>query len=207
MEAKTLFDYNDVFADLVNVLLYQGRREVSPADLEALAPVAQEDDTAELYARTWQVARLWKPRNICFALLGLEGQRQPDRTLPIRLLDYTGRFYQRQLDAGAIRRPIFPVVLYFGNRPWAGATSLYECLTLPKEQEMRQWISDYQVRPFDVAELPPGQAAQFRSDFAFVAATLSRRKQEAPPRLERWLFRHPRETVQFMLALKHPPLS
>lgn len=35
---KTLEGYNDVFADIVNVLLFEGRRVVQPEDLEDQTP-------------------------------------------------------------------------------------------------------------------------------------------------------------------------
>ena len=72
---------------------------------------------------------------------------------------------------------------------------------------MWQWISDYQVHFFDIAELPQEQTAHFQSDFAFVAASLNRSKAETPPCLDHWLFHHPGEAVQFLLALKRHPLS
>ncbi len=38
---KILADYNDVFADIVNVLLFDGRQVVSPDDLETVKDQSQ----------------------------------------------------------------------------------------------------------------------------------------------------------------------
>ena len=53
---KILADYNDVFADIVNVLLFQGERMISPNQLQSVNVHTQ----AFTETTVLQVIRFWK---------------------------------------------------------------------------------------------------------------------------------------------------
>ena len=66
MTEKTLEAYNDVFADIVNVLLFGGQELVHEDELEAESPRSIYKTQSELHEQERDVAKFWK--NAAFAL-------------------------------------------------------------------------------------------------------------------------------------------
>lgn len=95
---KILVDYNDVFADIVNVCVYEGKEVVRPEDLENTSVHAQykaEDD--KLHEEERDVAKYWKKEHIAIAIYGMENQVKIDKHMPFRMIGYDGASYRGQL--------------------------------------------------------------------------------------------------------------
>ena len=75
---KILADYNDVFADIANVLLFQGEQMISPDSLKNDRLHEQERD----------ILKSWTDGNIKIALIGFENQTNPDKYMPVRIFSY-----------------------------------------------------------------------------------------------------------------------
>ena len=150
---KTLEAYNDVFADIVNVLLFQGRQFVKEGELEEESPHSSYKADGRLHAQERDVAKYWRKGLVRIALYGLENQTDVDRDMPLRLFSYDGAAYRAQLlaDQGktgraATRYPVVTLVLYFGyDRPWR---TLFECLELP--EEIRPYVNDYRMNLYEI---------------------------------------------------------
>lgn len=116
---KLLEDYEDVFADIVNVLLFNGQEIVLPEALTDATPNSQykADDTL-LHEQERDVSKLWKDKKINIALYGIENQTKSEKNMPLRILGYDGASYRSQLlkDASGELYPVVTIVLYFGNR-------------------------------------------------------------------------------------------
>ncbi|MGN0363850.1 MAG: hypothetical protein ACI4ET_13560 [Bilifractor sp.] len=56
---RMLADYNDVFADIVNVLLFQGRREILPENLKDTANHSQYKADGKLHEQERDVSKLY----------------------------------------------------------------------------------------------------------------------------------------------------
>ena len=72
---KVLEDYNDVFADIINGLLFGGEQEIKPEDLENTTVHAQykaEDDKVHELER--DIAKYWKEEKVELAICGIENQ-------------------------------------------------------------------------------------------------------------------------------------
>ena len=83
---KTLEDYADVFADVVNVLLFNGEQRVMPEDLVDTTARSQfKADDGVLHEQERDVVKRWKHGKIVIALLGLENQTKPDANMPLRV--------------------------------------------------------------------------------------------------------------------------
>ena len=81
---KTLEDYADVFADVVNVLLFNGEQRVMPEDLVDTTARSQfKADDGVLHEQERDVVKRWKHGKIVIALLGLENQTKPDANMPL----------------------------------------------------------------------------------------------------------------------------
>ena len=67
---KTLEAYNDVFADILNVLLFQGECVVEEDALEDATPRSMYKADGKLHEQERDVAKYWKDCNIRIALYG-----------------------------------------------------------------------------------------------------------------------------------------
>ncbi len=67
---KTLESYNDVFADIVNGLLFRGEQIVREDELEAESEHAMYKADGKLHEMERDVAKYWKNGKIRIALFG-----------------------------------------------------------------------------------------------------------------------------------------
>ena len=82
---KTLESYNDVFADIVNVLLFDGRQVVDEKDLtDAQTFSYYKMDGKTVRGQDRDVAKIWNNGEIRISFIGLENQMQPDKFMPLR---------------------------------------------------------------------------------------------------------------------------
>lgn len=175
---KTLEDYNDVFADIVNVLLFHGKLLVKETDLEEETPYSSYKADGKLHAQERDVAKYWRSGLLRIAFYGFENQTGIDTDIPLRLFAYDGAAYRAQLltDADELekygkkapRYPVVTLVLYFGyNRQWKTPTTLTECLSIP--EDVKPYVNDYKMNLFQIAYLSNDQVQMFQSDFKIVA--------------------------------------
>lgn len=76
---KILEAYNDVFADILNVLLFGGKRVISPDDLEDQSPNSFYKASGRIRELERDVVKRWKRNNIRIACIGLENQTDVDK--------------------------------------------------------------------------------------------------------------------------------
>ena len=82
---KHLEDYNDVFADIVNALVFKGKQAVRPRDLIPVKVRSQyKADEGKLHEEERDNAKYWSKGKVKIALLGLENQTKPDQDMPFR---------------------------------------------------------------------------------------------------------------------------
>jgi len=179
---KQLEALNDVFADIVNVLIFNGRQVVHEDDLEPAMPQSQFKATGTIHEQERDVAKFWKSGHIRLALFGSENQTEVDPDMPLRVFSYDGASYKEQVlqhesakrtrDSNIIPFPTYPaitLVLHFGKKPWDGPTTLFECFGVDIPDELKPFINDYRLNIIDIAYLTPEQVKLFKSDFRIVA--------------------------------------
>ncbi len=166
---KLLEDYNDVFADIVNVLFFKGREVLKENSLESAGTHSQyKSDDSKVHELERDVIKYWKDGNVRIALFGIENQTAVDKFMPFRVLAYDGASYKNQLTAGfKSMLPVVTFVLYFGKERWKGPKNLKACLNIPKELET--YVNDYNINVFEIAWLSDEQIQMFKSDFKVVA--------------------------------------
>ena len=165
---KTLEGYNDVFADIANVLLFNGRRLINPDDLEDRTPNSSYKVDGKIHGQERDVAKAWRNGTIRLACIGTENQTRVDKQMPLRIIGYDGAEYRSQYDSKEPKYPVVTFVLYFGTNPkWNDEISLRDCLEIP--EELKEYVNDYKVKIFSVAYLPKEKVEQFTSDFRIVA--------------------------------------
>ena len=168
---KMLERYNDVFADIVNVLLFNGKKIV---DEDALIDTPVDSALkldGEIHSQYRDVAKYWKNSQINIALFGLENQTVPDKLMPMRVIGYDGAEYKKQvLEENRYKKkyPVITLVLYMGyEKNWKYSNSLLDLLEV--DENLKPYVSDYKINIFEIAFLDREKINLFKSDFRMLA--------------------------------------
>ena len=186
---KRLEDFDDVFADIINGLLFNGEQRVDENDLESGMQRSAYKVEGKFEEQERDVKKYWKSGRIRLAVFGLENQTDEDPDYIFRDFGYDGAEYRDQVRRrNEIRRintklkkenadaevlplpdfyPVVTIVLYFGDKHWKGSLNLKDHLKIPPGLD--EYISDYRANLFEVAFLSNEQVGRFKSDFRFVA--------------------------------------
>ena len=168
IEEKQFEDYNDVFADIVNVLLFKGKQVIKPDDLENSKDKSRfKASSGKITEQERDVAKWWRKVKIRLALFGVENQTEEDPRLCFRLYGYDGAAYKSEYEEKRIY-PVITIVLYFNHKHrWSSPKTLLEKMDIP--DELRPYVNDYHMNLFEIAWLSDKQVAMFKSDFRIVA--------------------------------------
>ena len=171
LSEKILVAYDDVFADIVNVLLFQGQPVIRPEELEEKEAKTFYKESGILHELDRDVVKRWKKGEVRFACIGIENQTDVDPDMVFRVIGYDGTAYRAQLDetmSRGSRYPVITMVLYFGyQRRWNAPVSLLEKVTIP--EGLDPYVYDYGMNLFEIAYLSEEQVEMFQSDFKIVA--------------------------------------
>ena len=167
---KTLEAYNDVFSDIVNGLLFQGKQVVQEGALTDAQPFSMYKAEGQLHEQERDVAKYWQQPggdgvNVRIAHLGIENQSRLDKDMPIRVIGYDGAAYRAELSQKE-RYPVITLVLYFGEERWRRNRSLYDVINV--SDEMKPFVNDYRINVFEIAHLPEEAIGCFHSDFKVI---------------------------------------
>lgn len=170
MTEKYLEAYNDVFADIVNVLLFDGRKIIFPEQLtnDTARTIYKADDS--LHEEERDISKFWNAGNVKLAVYGIENQSQIHPYMPFRVIGYDGASYRRQIlnNAEKEKYPVLTLVLYYGTEhPWNKPDKISDCVTV--EKELEPYFVDYKINIFNIAFLPDDTVRKFTSDFRIVA--------------------------------------
>lgn len=184
---KILEDYDDVFADIINVLLLNGEERVKPEELSSTSVHSQyKANTGVLHEQERDISKFWKKGNIKFSLFGIENQTKPVKYMPFRVIGYDGASYREQLlvkkkndsdmDDNTINEentkvtpiPVITIVLYFGTeKQWNYPCNLKALIDIP--EWLDEYVNDYKINLFEIAWLSEENIKLFKSDFGIVA--------------------------------------
>lgn len=171
---RTLESYNDVFADIVNALLFNGTDKVNENDLtDAQTFSYYKMEGKEVHSQERDVSKFWNNGEIRLSLIGLENQTKVDKYMPLRVIGYDGAAYRAQLLEKPKKAcyPIITLVLYFGTkRHWKHYRSLKDVITITSE--LQPFVNDYKINVFELAWLTDKQISHFKSDFREVVMFL-----------------------------------
>ena len=181
---KNFEAYNDVFSDIVNGTLFDGREVIKPEALvDATAKSQYKADDNIIHEQERDVAKYWTDKNcyIRLALLGVENQLAIDMDMPLRVIGYDGSSYRDEMNQDEIvideetgkkhkirhkRYPVVSIVLYFGKVPWKKPLSLYDVLEI--SDDLKPFVNDYKINLIDVPRLTEEQVKKFTSDFQII---------------------------------------
>lgn len=178
LSEKILLNYNDVFADIVNGLLFEGKDVINPKTLEDKLVHAQyKAEDGVLHEEERDVfKKICRDFGIEIALCGLENQTEPFKFMPARIIGYDGAAYRAQLLNKGIKKivPVITLVLNFSMTQWNEPLTLKELLDIP--DGLVEYVNDYKIHVFNVAWLSDAEIEKFKSDFKIVANFFSKKR-------------------------------
>ena len=168
---KVLEKYNDVFADILNVLLFNGRDVVEESTLTDALPMSMLKIDGRVRSQERDIAKYWRKSKINVALFGLENQTTPNKLMPLRVLGYDGAEYVKQSRKENIDKAKYPVitlVLYLGyEKEWNYPKTLFEVLDI--DEDIKPYVNDFKINLFEIAYLDREKIDLFKSDFRILA--------------------------------------
>lgn len=174
---KLLEDYPDVFADIINVLVYQGEEVVKPEELRTTNIRSQykaSDDM--LHEEERDTLKEWNNQKGFKVLFGIENQTMKDKKMPLRVIAYDGASYRSQMLKKDTKEfcKVITLILYFGNNHWKEDKELREVIN--HESGKEDLFQNYKLNVFDIAYLTEEQIEMFQSDFGIIADYFVKRR-------------------------------
>jgi len=165
---KMLADHNDVFADIVNVLLFNGRNIIHEEELLNTKDKSQYKADGKLHEQERDLSKIWKKCNINISFIGVENQTIIDNFMPLRVIGYDGAAYRSQYMGNDTKAyPVITIVLNFSKAKWEHNKKLSDVMDVP--EELKPYFHDYGINVFDICYLSREQVKMFQSDFGIVA--------------------------------------
>ena len=169
---KTVQSHDSVFADIVNGLLFDGECIINADDLIPADKESQYKISGEIKSQERDVSKFWQNTHINIAFIGIENQVEPDRFMPLRIINYDGSVYRNQYKEiqekkDKICYPVITLVIYLGKKEWTYGKNLHSCLNIP--DVLLPYVSDYKINLFSIKDMQPEQIKKFKSDFRAIA--------------------------------------
>ena len=203
MVEKLLEDHEDVFADIVNVLLFNGKRVISESSLKETKLTSQyKAEIGKLHEQERDVAKYWIDGNARIALCGLENQTSEEKYMPLRVIGYDGASYRQQLmkeNKGNKIVPVVTLVLYYGTSRWSSPHNLKGVLDI--NDKFKPFVNDYKANIFDIAFLNEDTVQKFTSDFRIVADFFVQKRKNKSYEPSRQKITHVDEVLKFLRTM------
>lgn len=177
---KQYFSNPNRFAEICNQALFHGEKILYSDGLSEL----DSEEQALMGISKEEIEVLWKNRDILkkyedgtiFAIIGIESQTEIHYCMPLRNLLYDALSYEEQrveiyqkhkkmrdlqgteyisgFSKNDRLRPVFTLVLYYGEKEWDGAKSLIELLDIATElQPFKDKLLDYKMNLLDIRRI------------------------------------------------------
>ena len=199
---KNLEELDDVFADIINVLLFKGDRLVQEDELEADTTKSMFKTDGKIHEQERDVSKFWKNGEIRISILGIENQTKQDSDMPLRVISYDGASYKQQLlnEKQKKRYPVTTIVLYFGtDKKWNTSKSLYDCFEIP--EKLKPFVNNYKINVFNIAWLSEKTIEMFKSDFKLIAQYFRTKRLNKKYTGSKEKLQHANETLKMFSAL------
>ena len=201
LSGKKIEDYNDVFADIYNTLLF-GKEYLNPNRLEA-GPTESiyKTDEKDLNEQRRDVLKKYQNRmNLLVSSFGIENQAAIDSFMPVRVMGYDVGTYRQQINDGEERiTPVITIVLNMTDKRWNKAKSIHEMLNVDNiDAELEEYVQDYKIQVFDIAYLDDEIIDSFKSDFKEIAGFFKKKRIGENPLTSENELKHPHAIMEFI---------
>ena len=200
---KMLEKYNDVFADILNVLLFAGGDVVDESALTDALPMSMLKIDGRVRTQERDIAKYWRKNKINVALFGLENQTVPNKLMPLRVFGYDGAEYVKQSrkeNSDRAKYPVITLVLYLGyEKRWNYPKRLFDVLDIDKD--IRPYVNDFKINLFEIAYLEREKIDLFKSDFRILADYLYQMRKNRDYIADKTNIGHVEELLTLMSAM------
>ena len=200
---KMLEKYNDVFADILNVLLFDGGDVVDESALTDVLPMSMLKIDGRVRTQERDIAKYWRKNKINVALFGLENQTVPNKLMPLRVFGYDGAEYVKQSrkeNSDRAKYPVITLVLYLGyEKRWNYPKRLFDVLDI--DEDIRPYVNDFKINLFEIAYLEREKIDLFKSDFRILADYLYQMRKNRDYIADETNIAHVEELLTLMSAM------
>ena len=169
--SKLYFREPEKFAELFNVILYDGKPEIDYRKLRDMdtTEILEVPELRVLKQKMRDIRKLASVKvsdnRICYMILGLENQTNMDHGMPIRNMAYDVSSYEEQMrvivqnqrkngtrfyltfPAGKYLTPVITLIVYLGTEQWNAPRSLLEMFAPEIRDRVEKCIGNYHT-PF-----------------------------------------------------------
>ena len=213
LSLKRLESYKDVFADIINVLMYGGKNILTADYLKPAKTNNEYWRNEKMREVIRDTAMSYKKQSYRMSFYGIENQIGTDRFMPIRVMTYDALGYMSQLidlrEASRKRSeknkkateenekkkwkiyPVRTIVLYFGEGQWDTSLSLKDCIENFEG-------NDYKIDVISISKLPQETIDKFQSDFKLIADYAANGRGNPDYNFPKILLSHPSAVFDFM---------
>lgn len=179
---KNLESFPDVFADIINALLYEGRPILNPEKLQpAPTETIYPSKDGNLRNQFHDVSKYEMQGEIIKLQYTIENEITPDRRLILRKFGYEGAVYREQYDRKTEEiYPVISLVLYWGKSRRRLGKNIHSLFHKGLPKEIMQYIDDAKLYVFDMRRLPEKVRERFQSDMRIVLDYLAEGKDYQP---------------------------
>ncbi len=199
---KMLIGCRDVFAELINVLVYSGEKVVNEADLLAGPTESlyiEADNQTHQQLRDCSMYELHNGE--IHALYNLENQSTIDAYMPLRCVGYDGAAYRSQCNDRKNTYktyPVFTFVLNWNTKPWNKATSILEALHFKPNPAAYPYFNNSKMPVFNMCFLSKDVREKFQGDLRIILDYLCDRESLLK---RNQTMKHPEEVIRMLHAL------
>lgn len=182
IEKKWLWN-NEMFADVCNALLFDGKQVVQPNCLEPAEVLSYYGSSSrdQVFVQERDVAKvvtLADNRKVRVAFFGIENQSVPTPDMAIRVMGYDAaslcqQILDRKAGGPSVKyHAVKTIVLNYGKQAWGNTPrSLKEILESPAgvDSPFNALVNDYKIDVCDVAWLNDEEIDKFQSSFKYIA--------------------------------------
>lgn len=199
---KRLEDFEYIFADISNVLLYDGEDVIKENELETVTAKDTYTVEQQIHEVERDVAKRWRHHSLHISLIGLENQTDPDYKMPLRVICYDGASYRAQLNAEEPKKtyPVITLVLYMGTeKHWTAPKQLTDCFKY--DERLSKFISNYKINVVELAWLSDEQIMKFKTEFRNFVELLRDTRLGRKPQYSPIQLKHVHELLQLMRVM------
>lgn len=174
LSEKNLEYYPDVFADLINALLYNGKPVLAAANLQpAPTETLYPGKSGDLRNQFQDISKYEMKDSTIKIQYTIENETRATRKMILRKAGYEGALYRNQFEQRTTF-PVISVVLYWGKNRWTYPRSIHRffsegCLPI----EVYTYIDNVRLHVFEMAHLPHKFRKLLQSDIKIIVDYLA----------------------------------
>lgn len=197
---KKLFKHKEIFADLFNATLFNGKQIIKA---EKLAELNTENiHVDESISSDVNPSILKRYRDLCMRqddsvlqiILGCENQSEIDYSMPIRTMLYDALKYTEQQNNLELRKrkngtyyhsklrkddkvlPVLTLIFYYGDKEWTAGKCIHDLIKWPEEPEIKSIVPNYKLNLLWAYQI--NNIDKYKSDLQYILSMLKYKEEE-----------------------------